>query len=144
MSEACFYELARSMIKTFEKEFNLIKKLRNREDKMLVELVPRIAHATEYLAKALMCALATNKKACKEMQKHHDVSKLPTKVCSNSSIPLDQREVKAIAGVAILNAMFCNKVMWSIVRYGVESLGTRFPEATQKSVVGFRGLGECP
>ncbi len=29
--------------------------------------------------------------------------------------------------------MFCNDVMWCVVRYGVESLGIRLPEATEES-----------
>ena len=113
----CFYELAESMIKAFEEELNLIKKLKNQEHK-LIDLVHRIAQATEYLAKALIYALNTDENVCKKVRKQ-DVSKLLTKVCSASPISLTQSEVKAVAGIAILNAMFCNEIMWSVVRYTV-------------------------
>ncbi len=57
------------------------------ERRKLVELVPRIAQATEYLAKALIYALNTDERICKEIR-DHDVGILLAKVCSVGLVPL--------------------------------------------------------
>ena len=126
----CSYELAESMLKLAEKELEIIRSHKTR----IVEYAHHIANATEYLAKALIYAINVDEDICKKTRKNHDVSELLVKVYTRSSIPLREDDVKAIAGIAFLNAMLCNKAVRDIIRYGVEPLGILFHEATTKSL----------
>ncbi len=117
------YELAESMLRAFEEELKYIR------SSNCVDVVSRIAQATEYLAKALIHAMGWNTK----VRKDHEVSKSVIKICRNSPVPLSENEIRAIVGVAMLNAMFCNEVVWSVVRYGFESLALRLPEFAEKT-----------
>jgi len=121
------------MIKSFREEIDVIERLSGQERKRLVEFIPRMAQAVEYLAKALIYALNVDEGVCKDVRRKHDVYDLLIEVCRASPVSLTWEEVKAIAGIAILNAMFCNSVTWSVARYGLEGLGVRFSEVTRKS-----------
>lgn len=127
----CSYELAESTLKLAEKELEIIRVHKTR----VIEYAPHIANATEYLAKALIYAINVDKDTCRETRKRHDVSELLVKVYTGSSIPLQENDVKAIAGIAFLNAMLCNSTIRGIIRYGIESLGILFHEATTKSSI---------
>ena len=48
---------------------------------------------------------------------------------------MQEDDVKAIAGIAFLNAMLCNSTIRGIIRYGIEPLGILFHEATTKSSI---------
>ena len=125
----CSYELAESMLKLAEKELEVIRGHKAE----VVEYAPHIANAVEYLAKALIYAINIDEDICEKTRKSHDVSELLIKVYTQSPIPLQEDDVKAIAGVAFLNAMLCNSVVRGIIRYGVEPLGILFHEATAKT-----------
>ena len=127
----CSYELAESMLKLAERELEIIHA---RETKV-VEYAPHIANATEYLAKALVYAINIDEDTCREVRKRHDVSELLIKVYTGSSIPLQEDDVKAIAGIAFLNAMLSNNTIRGIIRYGIEPFGILFHEATAKSFI---------
>ncbi len=68
----CRYELAESLLKAFDDELKYIK------GSNYVDAVPRIAQATEYLAKALIHAMGWNEK----IGKHHEVSKFLINILS--------------------------------------------------------------
>jgi len=123
------YELAESMLKLAERELEIIRAHKTR----MVEYAPYIANATEYLAKALIYAINVDEDTCRKTRKSHDVGELLVKVYTGSPIPLQEDDVKAIAGIAFLNAMLCNNTIRGIIRYGIESLGILFHEATTKS-----------
>ncbi len=117
------YELAESMLRAFEEELKYIR------SSNYVDTVPRIAQATEYLAKALIHAMGWNE----NVKKDHEVSKFVINICRTSPVPLSENEIRAIVGVAILNAMLCNRVMWNVAKYGFESLALRPPEFAEKT-----------
>ena len=71
----CSYELAESMLKLAERELEIIHAHKTR----VVEYAPHIANATEYLAKALVCAINVDEDTCRDARKRHDVSELLVK-----------------------------------------------------------------
>jgi len=117
------------MLRQAEEQIKCISK-----EKELSGLVPRISYAVEYLAKALIYAMEPDKKICERTRKEHNVSELLVKACAKSPIPLTYEEVKAIAGIAFLNAMLCNRAVRAIIFYGVEALSITFPEAARKAI----------
>ncbi len=134
----CTYELAESMLKLAERELRIIRSNNTR----IAEYAPHIADAAEYLAKALIYAINIDENICEKTRRNHDVSKLLVTVYTRSPVPLKRDDVKAIAGIAFLNAMLCNSITRGIIRYGIEPLGILFHEATAKSFTILHEWGE--
>jgi len=99
----------------------------------VVENVHRLVNAVEYLAKALIYAVDVGGELCEEAGKRHEVSRLLIEAYAKAPIPLSEEDVKAVVGIAFLNAMLDNGVVRDTVRYGVEHFGMPLQEAVKKS-----------
>jgi len=99
----------------------------------VVENVHRLVNAVEYLAKALIYAADVGGELCNKARKRHEVSRLLIEAYAKVPIPLSEEDVKAVVGIAFLNAMLCNSVVRGTVRYGVEPFGMSLQEAVKKS-----------
>ncbi len=127
----CSYELAEAMLRLAERDLGMIQKMLSRKHD-IVELAPHIANVSEYLAKALIYAINIDKNVCRKTRDWHDVSELLINVYTQYPIPLYEEDIKAIAGIAFLNAMLCNSAVRNIIRYGVEPLGVLLHEVATK------------
>ena len=114
----CSYELAEAMLRLAERDLGIIQEMLSRKHDV-VELAPHIANVSEFLAKALIYAINIDKDVCEKARDWHDVSELLIYVYTRCPVPLYEDDVKAIAGIAFLNAMLCNRAVRNIIRYGV-------------------------
>jgi len=122
----CSYELAESMPKLAKKELDGV-------GGNVVENVHRLINAVEYLAKALIYATDVSGESCEKARERHEVSRLLVEIYAKAPIPLSEEDVKAVVGIAFLNAMLCNSVVRNTVRYGESRWACRYKRRRKKS-----------